>query len=277
MIVDGLWQDRRQRLPSPHQPRRRRECLGELVQIDGSEHAWFEDRAPPRTVLAFVDDATSRLMQVRFVSSESAFDYFRTTRADLEQHGKPVAFYSDKHGIFRVNSKDAIAGEGITQFGRALSALNIDIICANSPQAKGRIERTFSTLQDRMVKELRLAGISSIAGSEPAGVGSDGDAVSSPQGAIRFEPVPIPRPPCPASLAGPTFPVDPTRGASRCSCTPICPAPPWSIPPHSPGCRRPWLAWSGGCWSGTGTKWRGRPRWCATRPALPSHRTARRG
>lgn len=163
MIADGLWQDRRHRLPSPHQPRRRRECLGELVQIDGSEHAWFEDRGPACTVLAFIDDATSRLMQVRFVASESAFDYFRTTRAYLEQHGKPVAFYSDKHGVFRVNSKDAIGGDGITQFGRALAALNIDIICANSPQAKGRIERAFGTLQDRMVKELRLAGISSTA------------------------------------------------------------------------------------------------------------------
>ena len=103
------------------------------------------------------------MMQLRFVASESAFDYFRTTRAYLEEHGKPVAFYSDKHGIFRVNSKDAAGGEGITQFGRALLALNIDIICANSPQAKGRIERAFGTLQDRLVKELRLAGISSIA------------------------------------------------------------------------------------------------------------------
>jgi hypothetical protein len=78
-------------------------------------------------------------------------------------HGKPVAFYSDKHGIFRVNSKEAAGGDGVTQFGRALLALNIDIICANSPQAKGRIERAFGTLQDRMVKELRLAGISWIA------------------------------------------------------------------------------------------------------------------
>src|SRR6516162_5728626 len=163
MIADGLWQDRRHRLPSPHQPRRRRDCLGELVQIDGSEHGWFEDRGPPCTLLGFVDDATSRLMQLRFVASESAFDYFRGTRAYLEEHGKPVAFYSDKHGIFRVNSKDAAGGEGITQFGRALLALNIDIICANSPQAKGRIERAFGTLQDRLVKELRLAGISSIA------------------------------------------------------------------------------------------------------------------
>jgi hypothetical protein len=163
MIAEGLWQDRRHRLPAPHQPRRRRDCLGELVQIDGSEHAWFEDRGPPCTLLAFVDDATSRLMELRFAASESAFDYFRTTRAYLEAHGKPVAFYSDKHGIFRVNRKEAVGGDGVTQFGRALLALNIDIICANSPQAKGRIERAFGTLQDRMVKELRLAGISSIA------------------------------------------------------------------------------------------------------------------
>src|SRR5271166_759866 len=162
MIADGLWTDRRHRLPSPHQPRRRRECLGELVQIDGSEHAWFEDRGPVCTLLAFVDDATSRLMQLRFVASESTFDYFRTMRAYLEAHGKPVAFYSDKHGIFRVNSKDAAGGDGVTQFGRALLALNIDIICANSPQAKGRVERAFGTLQDRLVKELRLAAISSI-------------------------------------------------------------------------------------------------------------------
>ncbi len=163
MIADGLWQDRRHRFPSPHQPRRRRDCLGELVQIDGSEHAWFEDRGPPCTLLGFVDDATSRLQQLRFVASESTFDYFRTTRAYLEEHGKPVAFYSDKHGIFRVNSKDAAGGDGVTQFGRALLALNIDIICANSPQAKGRVERAFGTLQDRLVKELRLAGVSSMA------------------------------------------------------------------------------------------------------------------
>src|SRR5271163_3930198 len=122
-------------------------------QIDGSEHACFEDRGPPCTLLAFVDDATSRLLQLRFVTSESAFDYFRATRAYLEAHGKPVAFYSDKHGIFRVNRKEAAGGDGMTQFGRALLALNIDIICANSPQAKGRIERAFGTLQDRLVKE----------------------------------------------------------------------------------------------------------------------------
>jgi hypothetical protein len=163
MMADGLWIDRRHRLPSPHQPRRRRDCLGELVQIDGSEHAWFEDRADKCTLLAFVDDATSRLMQLRFVASESALDYFRATGDYLRAHGKPVAFYSDKHSIFRVNNKDAIGGDGMTQFGRVLTELNIDIICANSPQAKGRVERAFGTLQDRLVKELRLAGIAAIA------------------------------------------------------------------------------------------------------------------
>src|SRR5258705_9058357 len=103
MIADGLWQDRRHRLPSPHQPRRRRDCLGELVQIDGSEDAWFEDRGPPCTLLAFVDDATSRLMQLRFVASESAFDYFRPTLAYLDEHDNPAAAYSDKHAFFQWN------------------------------------------------------------------------------------------------------------------------------------------------------------------------------
>jgi hypothetical protein len=162
MMAEGVWIDRSRRLACPHQPRRRRDCLGELVQIDGSEHAWFEDRGGACTLLAFVDDATSRLMQLRFVASESAFDYFRATRTYLETHGKPVAFYSDKHSIFRVNTKDAIGGDGVTQLGRALSALNIDILCANTPQAKGRVERAFGTLQDRLVKELRLAGISTM-------------------------------------------------------------------------------------------------------------------
>src|SRR5258706_4495428 len=100
---------------------------------------------------------------LQFVESESTFDYFTATRAYLERYGKPVAFYSDKHGVFRVNRKDAIGGDGMTQFGRALHALNIDIICANSSQAKGRVERAHKTLQDRLVKELRLADVSSLA------------------------------------------------------------------------------------------------------------------
>ena len=162
MMAEELWQDRRRRRERVYQPRYRRPCRGELVQIDGSEHWWFEERSPQCTLLAFVDDATSRLMHAQFVPSESTFDYFRATRAYLARYGKPIAFYSDKHAVFRVNAKEARAGSGLTQFGRALSELNVEIICANAPQSKGRVERCFGTLQDRLVKEMRLEGIDTI-------------------------------------------------------------------------------------------------------------------
>jgi hypothetical protein len=156
MTADGLWipRTRRRRI---HQPRNRRDCLGELVQIDGSMHHWFEDRSPKCTLLVFIDDATGRLMVLRFVPTESAFDYFDATKEYISAYGKPVAFYSDKHSIFR-----SVSGNGRTQFGRALEQLNVDILCANTPQAKGRVERANRTLQDRLVKELRLARISDV-------------------------------------------------------------------------------------------------------------------
>ncbi|CVI63241.1 ISNCY family transposase (plasmid) [Agrobacterium leguminum] len=158
MVDAGLWLSREQRRTF-HQPRLRREAYGELVQIDGSEHRWFEDRGDPCSLLVFVDDATGKLMQLRFVRSESAFTYFEALELYLKRHGAPVAFYSDKHSVFRVAKKDAKGGQGMTQFGRALCELNIEILCANSSQAKGRVERMNRTLQDRLVKELRLAGI----------------------------------------------------------------------------------------------------------------------
>src|SRR5277367_285185 len=161
MIEEGLWLSRKQRR-SFHQPRLRRESYGELIQIDGSEHRWFEDRGAPCTLLVFIDDATSRLMRLRFVPSESTDSYFEALRGYLDAHGCPVAFYSDKHSVFRINRPDAKGGSGMTQFGRALAELNIEILCANSSQAKGRVERVNRTLQDRLVKELRLAGISGI-------------------------------------------------------------------------------------------------------------------
>ena len=159
MVEDGLWLTRKQRLPSVHQPRHRRARLGELIQIDGSKHHWFENRGPDATLIVYVDDATGQIMHAAFAASESTMDYMRETQRYIESHGRPVAFYSDKHAIFRVNKRDAILGTGMTQFGRALFELNVDIICANSPQAKGRVERCFGTLQDRLVKEMRLAGI----------------------------------------------------------------------------------------------------------------------
>jgi len=102
-------------------------------------------------------------MHLQFVESESTFAYFNAARAYLEAWGKPIAFYSDRHGVFRVNHPGALGGDGMTQFGRALHALNIDIICANSSPAKGRVERAHKTLQDRLVKELRLAGVRTLA------------------------------------------------------------------------------------------------------------------
>jgi hypothetical protein len=101
-------------------------------------------------------------MQLRFVASESAFAYFEALQGYLASHGRPVAFYSDKHSVFRVARKEAKGGQGMTQFGRALAELNIEILCANSSQAKGRVERANRTLQDRLVKELRMAEISDL-------------------------------------------------------------------------------------------------------------------
>jgi hypothetical protein len=165
MVAGGLWVPRRLRAPKIQQPRSRRACLGELIQIDGCDHRWFEDRAPACTALVYVDDATSRLMVVLFVGVESTFAYFEATHQYLKHYGKPLAFYSDKASVFRVNKQSAAAGKGHTQFGRALYELNIDGMCANTPAAKGRVERAHQTLQDRLVKELRLQRISTVDGA----------------------------------------------------------------------------------------------------------------
>jgi transposase len=159
MTDAGLWIPRRQRPPKIHQPRNRRSCLGELIQIDGCDHRWFEERAPACTLLVFIDDATSRLMTLHFTATESTFSYFEATRKYIEAYGKPVALYSDKASVFSCNSHSSTPGKGVTQYGRALYELNIDTWCANSSQAKGRVERANLTLQDRLVKELRLRGI----------------------------------------------------------------------------------------------------------------------
>ena len=157
MMVDGLWQPKRRRKARIHPRRLRRPGLGELVQIDGSPHDWFEGRAEPCTLIVFIDDATSRLLALRLVVAETTRAYMETLAAYLRQHRRPVALYSDKHSIFRVNHPQR-EGE-LTQFTRALKTLDIAAIHANSPQAKGRVERANQTLQDRLVKELRLQNI----------------------------------------------------------------------------------------------------------------------
>ena len=162
MAEAGLWTPRKLRSAKIYQPRNRRHCVGELIQIDGSDHRWFEERGSACTLLVYIDDATSRLMHLHFTYSESTFSYFEATRRYLALHGKPQAFYSDQASVFRCNKKHATGGDGHTQFGRALYELNIESICANSSQAKGRVERANLTLQDRLVKELRLHGISTM-------------------------------------------------------------------------------------------------------------------
>ncbi len=163
MIAEEMWKPKRAKQPSTHQMRERRACFGELVQIDGSDHDWFEGRGPKCTLLVYIDDASGQLGELWFVPEETTFAYFEATRHYVERYGKPIAFYSDKHGIFRVNQPRPLGlTSGLTQFGRAMQELDIQIICANTPQAKGRIERANQTLQDRLVKELRLLGISDI-------------------------------------------------------------------------------------------------------------------
>jgi transposase len=163
MIAERIWKPKRAKQPETHQMRERRACFGELVQIDGSDHDWFEGRGPRCTLLVYIDDATGQLGELWFVPEETFFGYCEASRHYFERFGKPAAFYSDKHGIFRVNQPRPLGTtSGLTQFGRAMQELGVEIICANSPQAKGRIERANQTLQDRLVKELRLQGISDI-------------------------------------------------------------------------------------------------------------------
>ncbi|WP_369599988.1 ISNCY family transposase [Hahella sp. SMD15-11] len=160
MIADGLWKPGKRKAARIHQRRPRRPCRGELIQIDGSPHDWFEGRGPRCTLIVFIDDATSELMALRFAPAETTWAYLQTLQGYLAEHGRPAALYSDKHSIFRVNQPER-EGE-LTQFTRALKTLDIEPIHANTPQAKGRVERANQTLQDRLVKELRLAGISDI-------------------------------------------------------------------------------------------------------------------
>jgi hypothetical protein len=159
MIQAGLRAPRSERQAALHQPRERRACRGELVQIDGSRHEWFEQRGPACTLLVYVDDATSLIMQLHFADTESTASYFDATRQYIERHGKPKAFYSDRAAVFRSAAANRRAP---TQFQRALDELRITLICAKSPQAKGRVERINRTLQDRLVKQLRVDGIDNI-------------------------------------------------------------------------------------------------------------------
>ena len=155
MIAVGFWKSRKGAKVCVHPMRERRACLGELIQIDGSPHDWFEGRGEYCTLLVFIDNATGQLMQLRFTPTETTLGCMHVLHDHIAAHGLPAALYSDKHSIFRINAKDADP-EAETQFSRAARELGIACIHANSPQAKGRVERANQTLQDRLVKEMRL-------------------------------------------------------------------------------------------------------------------------
>lgn len=159
MIKAGIWQGKLRRHPKVHQMRVRRPARGELIQIDGSPHDWFEGRRGTCCLLVLVDDATSEIMGLHFVENECLQGYFDVIRDYINRCGRPLAFYSDRHTIFHVPEIEALTGTGETQFGRAMRSLDIEVIPANSPQAKGRVERMNGTLQDRLIKEMRLAKI----------------------------------------------------------------------------------------------------------------------
>jgi transposase len=159
MMTEGLWKAKEARKLEVHQMRERRACDGELEQMDGTDHDWFEGRSERCTLLVMIDDATGKLGGLSFVPEESFFGYCGLLRQYLAAHGRPAGLYTDKHGIFRVNIPNAGSGDNLTQFGRAMQNLEIPILCANTPQAKGRVERANQTLQDRLVKEMRLRRI----------------------------------------------------------------------------------------------------------------------
>lgn len=161
MTKEGLWKVKIVRTITKHFWRERKPCFGEMVQLDGSPHDWFEGRAEKCTLIAFIDDATSQILWLEFAKSESVESLMKSTRSYIETYGKPASFYADRGSVYKVN-KNNPDNDKITQYGRAMNEIHVKLINARSPEAKGRVENLFGTLQDRLVKELRLANISSI-------------------------------------------------------------------------------------------------------------------
>jgi transposase-like protein len=160
LLAEGLWQPQRRR--QQHRSRRqRRACFGELVRMDTSIHDWTEGRGEAMVLLHLIDDATSRLL-ARFYDADNVLNHYDLLRRWLQAHGRPLALYTDRHSIFEPQAKGQAVADAETQFGRALRELSIELIRAHSPQAKGRVERSFGTAQDRVVKEMRLAKVKTI-------------------------------------------------------------------------------------------------------------------
>ena len=162
VLLDAGLSSPRQRRPPKHRVRRQRMPQeGMLIQLDGSYHPWLGDLVPSFTLLIAVDDATGKLMDARFCEQEDARSYFLMMRVLVEHHGVPVALYTDRHAVFK-HTPGSGRSSAPTQFSRAMDELGVQMIFAQSPQAKGRVERTAGTFQDRLVAELRLAGAATL-------------------------------------------------------------------------------------------------------------------
>ena len=161
LVNAGLSSPRRRRPPQHRVRRQRMPREGMLIQLDGSHHPWLGHQAPPFTLLIAVDDATGTVVDARFSEREDAHSYSLLMQGLLRRRGIPVARYTDRHAVFRHTPGSGLPGMP-TQFSRAMEELGIQMIFARSPQAKGRVERTAGTFQDRLVTELRRAGASSI-------------------------------------------------------------------------------------------------------------------
>lgn len=153
MIKENLWNSK-EKQKRIHPPRERRSCFGELIQVDGSHHHWFGEDEPRCTLLVFIDDATSMVTAMRFCKEETVDDYFAVLRDHLKGYGIPRGIYSDRLKVFK-------GDKNLSQFQLALKQLGVESVLAYSPQAKGRVERVNRTLQDRLLKEMKLRGIKS--------------------------------------------------------------------------------------------------------------------
>ena len=162
MMEDGLWKGKKKKDKKVYQRRTRRSRFGDMLQGDGSPHRWFELRGEKCCLIHFIDDATNEVTAAKFIPTECEEGYLTCLKEHLGRYGRPMALYVDRHGIFRVNREEIKKGLAITHFGQVLKALGIELICARSPQAKGRVERSNGVLQDRLIKEMRLEGINTI-------------------------------------------------------------------------------------------------------------------
>jgi hypothetical protein len=160
MMAEGKWKAKRGKKVATHPRRKRRSRLGELIQIDGSYEDWFEDRGPRCCLLVMIDDATSKIMAMKFVEHETTHNYFEIMKEYIKRNKRPLAIYSDKHSIFKISKGEKVTS--CTQFERAMKELGVEMIHAHSPQAKGRVERANGTLQDRLIKKMRRRGLKSM-------------------------------------------------------------------------------------------------------------------